>query len=332
LHIGIDLMGGDSPPESLFPAVLEAVKAFDSSYSFLVIATKIVVDQLLPQVEHADLSKYSHAIQFHIVPEAIAMDDDPLDAVRKKKESSLMVGIRLLKKGAISAFVSCGNTGALVAATALLLPKLPGMERPGLLALLPTLQQDIAVLDVGGNVRCKARHLVQFARFGASYQHLIAGIELPKVGLLNIGAESKKGTQETRQAYEILKNETSNSAHFVGNVEARDIFTGNVHVLITDGFTGNVLLKAAEGVASFVFTALGNAAQKESTEIQTLLDNVQKQFNYTEYPGAIVCGIDGVVLKSHGNSSSKALFYSIQQAAKLVEQKIIPRLKQQLSL
>jgi glycerol-3-phosphate acyltransferase PlsX len=324
-------MGGDAPPQSLFPAVLQALETLTDAHSFLVIATQAVIDQLLPLVEQACLPEKRHTIAFHMVNETISMADKPLEAVRRKKGSSLVVGVRLLKKKHLSALVSCGNTGALVAATALALPMLPGIERPGLLAQLPTLKSDLVVLDVGGNVQSKARHLVQFARFGAAYQRVAKKIAKPKIGLLNIGSESKKGTQEIRQAHETLSLDAQTNSslmQFVGNIEARDIFGGDIDVLVTDGFTGNVLLKAAEGVASFIFTALGQSVSgTESATVTSLLESVQRRFNYAEYPGAIVCGVDGVVLKAHGNSSSKALLQSIFEASKLVEQQTILSIK-----
>jgi phosphate acyltransferase len=344
LHIGIDLMGGDKPPDVLFEAIIQAAEQLDDSHSLLVIATKSVVNLLsrleLPALSAKQLSVRQRArIEFHVVADAISMGDEPLGAVRRKKGSSLVVGIRLLKKRRIDAFVSCGNTGALVASSTLSLPMLPGVSRPALLAVLPTEKGSVAVIDVGGNVSCKAHHLVQFARLGAAYQRSIQGIECPLVGLLNIGVESKKGTTEVRQAYEILKTQCQELAakgitprlHFLGNVEGREVFQGAVDVLVTDGFTGNVLLKTTEGVASFIFNSLQETLKDHSSEIvMNTLSDLQKHFNYAEYPGAIVCGVDGIVVKCHGNSSAKALLSSIRGAITLVKKRVITLIKEQL--
>lgn len=337
MRIGIDLMGSDSDPHLLFNAVLHAASCLDNSYSLLVIATKSVIDQLSPQAKSIQPSPIQAQISFREVSDTIAMAEDPLIAVRRKKESSMIVGMRLLKKQHISAFVSCGNTGALIATATLSLKKLPGVSRPALLATLPTEGGPITVLDVGSTVACKARYLVQYAHLGAAYQRAVRGTENPTVGLLNVGVESRKGTTEVRQAYEILKRQQEESAvkglslgmRFVGNVEGRDVFKGGVDVLVTDGFTGNILLKTAEGVASFIFNALEQQEAVASTVVSRLKE-LKKQFNYAEYPGAIVCGVDGIVIKVHGNGSIKALVSSIMGAADCIQKQVMYRIKAQL--
>lgn len=338
MRIGIDLMGSDSPPNLLFSAVLQAAEKFGASTTLVVIATKTVVDQILP-LAAAQQQVQRSTITFQIVADTIAMADEPLGAVRRKKGSSLVVGMRLLKKRQIDAFVSCGNTGALVASAALSLSRLPGVVRPPLLASLPTEKGAVSVLDVGGNVSCKAHHLVQFAYLGSAYHRAIKGISVPKVGLLNVGSESKKGTKEVRQAYELLKAHCQQLAasgnvqmDFVGNVEGRDVFKGAVDVLVTDGFTGNVLLKTAEGVASLIFGSLIDICQQEGVSVDKVMSGIKKQFDYAEYPGAIVCGVDGVVVKVHGCATAKALYSSIVGASQCVERQVISGIKQQLQI
>lgn len=340
MRIGIDLMGSDSSPDVLFNGVVRAAEHFGSSVTLVVIATKTVVDRLIPNVSPNNVAPHS-PITFHIVAEAIAMADEPLGAVRRKKGSSLMVGIRLLKKRQIDAFVSCGNTGALVASATLSLHRLPGVMRPALLATLPTEKGAVSILDVGGTMSCKAHHLVQFACLGAAYQRAVKGKEIPKIGLLNVGSESKKGTKEVRQAYELLKahceelqvNGVPSQMEFIGNVEGREVFKGAIDVLITDGFTGNVLLKAAEGIASLIFGSLARACQQDgaSEVFAKGVKDIYKQFDYAEYPGAIICGVDGVVVKVHGCASANALYSSILGAAECVQKKVIEGIKQQLT-
>lgn len=335
MRIGIDLMGSDSSPHLLFDAVLQAADRFGSSHSLLVIATQAVINQLSLLVDNKQTVRSKASIAFKAAEDSISMGDEPLGAVRRKKGSSMVVGMRLLKKRQIDAFVSCGNTGALITSAAISLSRLPGVVRPALLAILPTEKGPVSILDVGGNMSCKSQHLVQFAYLGSAYQRAIRNIQVPRVGLLNVGSESKKGTKDVRQAYDLLK--TSHQAingeghplmEFVGNVEGRDVFSGSVDVLVTDGFTGNVLLKTAEGIATLIFDTLKEKVPMES--MGEVIQQVKKQFNYAEYPGAIVCGVDGIVIKVHGSASAKALLSSIIGAADCVEKKVVERIKQQL--
>lgn len=331
MRVGIDLMGSDTPPHVLYEAVLRAAKHFDASHTLIVFATQAAVEELT-RMHPIPFSSQLARIQFHLVNEVITMGDEPLSAVRHKKNSSLVQGIRLLKKHLIDAFVSAGNTGALIASATLSMPLLPGIKRPALLAILPTEKGSVAVIDVGGNVSCKAHHLIQFAHMGAAYQRCSNQIDVPSVGLLNIGVESKKGTNELRQAYQWLEaHRTGFNMSFFGNIEGREIFQGLVDVVVTDGFTGNVLLKSIEGTSSFI---LENIAKAYGTleVMQEALNHLNKRFHYAEYPGAIVCGVDGVVVKCHGNSSPTALFNGIKGAARMVELRLVQQIKQQLSL
>lgn len=337
-------MGGDSPPLVLFEAVLHAAQQLQSKSFFIVLATQVVIEDLRVRYAHALASEYGTQIQFYPVLDTISMSDEPLLAVRQKKESSIVMGIRLLKKRSVDAFVSAGNTGALIMSAAMQLPKLPGVKRVALLAVMPTLTGSVAVLDVGGNVSCKAHHLMQFAQMGAAYQSCCEGIETPAVGLLNIGVEARKGTSVVRQAYQALQvccqeegacqaeHPLNIKMKFVGNVEGRDVFRGGVDVLVTDGFTGNVLLKTSEGISSLIFDYIQEAFQKVSSEhVQHTLDELQRYFCSSEYPGAILCGVEGIVIKCHGNSSSQGMLSSINGAVNLIEKQFIAKIKTQLA-
>jgi len=244
--------------------------------------------------------------------EVIEMGDAPLTAIRTKKDASLVHGIQALKNGQLDAFVSLGNTGALVACATLTLPHLPGIDRPALLATLPTLQSPVAVLDVGGSVHVKADHFVAFAALGAAYQRRMHGIARPRVGLLNIGEESEKGTAKHRAAYALLQQPHADFT-FVGNIEGRDVFRGVVDVLVTDGFTGNVFLKTAEGAAAFILDSL-HASLAELPAFQA----ARRQVDYAQYPGAVLCGVEGIVIKCHGCSSPEALYHGILGAVALI--------------
>lgn len=337
MRIGIDLMGSESSPLILFEAVLQAAYEL-SGVVFIVFATQAVVEgiwEAKPRLSQL-LSETRSFIEFHLVSEIVEMHDEPIAAIRQKKNSSLVMGIRLLRKRYLDAFVSSGNTGALIASSTLSLPLLPGIKRPALLATLPTKKNDVAVIDVGGNVACKAGHLVQFAQMGAAYQRCCHGVEIPTVGLLNIGVESKKGTSEVRQAYEILQNAFSDSdsckMRFIGNIEGREVFQGKADVLVTDGFTGNVLLKTSEGVASFILDRMKGFLKDLSPEQkETILNDFYYHFDYEEYSGAIVCGLDRVVVKCHGKSSMKGFLNGIKGAYELAKNGFTHQIREHLS-
>lgn len=323
-RIGIDLLGSDIPPAELLKASLSFAKELKPSVHLTLLGDLPLFEDVRPTAN----------VLFHTVKNAIAMDDAPLTAIRRKRDSSLCTGIRLLNEGKLHAFVSAGNTGALMACAKIELPELPHVERPALMTLLPTRQNEIAVVDVGANTTYKAKHLVQFALMGIAYQKS-RGIKSPKVGLLNIGSEAKKGTPELQLAYNQL---LAMSAHkkagfsFVGNIEGRDVFEGAIDVLVTDGFTGNVFLKTAEGIASVILDELHSTSmEKESpSHLKAIVSEMRQRLNYAEYPGAILCGIDGIIIKCHGNSSPLSMIRSITTASRLVEHRFLDCLKDEL--
>ncbi len=237
-------------------------------------------------------------------------------------------GIRLLKEKQIDAFVSTGNTGALMASAMFHLPMLPGIERPALLVVLPAGKHGVAVLDVGANISPRAEHLLGYAKLGVIYRQCAHRIRFPTVGLLNIGTEQLKGTESMKEAYLVLKDYFKPEEHlFKGNIEARDVFSGAVDVLVTDGFTGNVFLKTCEGVSAYLIDYL--ASEKSTSGIGTLL---KQQFNVSKHPGALLCGVDGIVIKCHGNSDLPALVSGIRGAAALVKTRMIDKMKARLKL
>jgi glycerol-3-phosphate acyltransferase PlsX len=289
LRIGIDLMGSESDPELLLPACIKANKQYGSHHQFHLFCTP----------------PYQEKVPFLVTScsQVITMEDDPLVAVRTKKDSSLVVGIQALKNGVIDAFVSAANTGALIAASSLFLPPLPGCKRPALLVEIPTVKHPLAIVDVGGRVNPTVEEMLCYALMGADHQRAVRNISLPKVGLLNIGQESKKGTVEAREVFKTL-SEGDFPFIFVGNVEARDLFSGEIDVLVTDGFTGNVLVKALEGGASFIFNYL-------SKELGQDLKPISRHFSYEHHPGARVAGVQGIVIKCHGRATQDSLFSGI---------------------
>ncbi len=305
LHrIGVDLMGNDNVPQAL----LEFLKG-----------TPMPSGAAIYAIGAPEMEKEAKPFHFIPAPEFITMEEHPLLALRRKKNASMTIGLRLLKEGKLDAFVSAGNTGALVSSAKMVLSTLKGILRPALLTLMPTKKNPVAVLDVGANVQAKAIHLVQYALIGAAYQQA-RGIEKPTVGLLNIGSEASKGTSEIRLAYHELQKKRG-SFHFAGNIEGTSVFDGEVDVLITDGFTGNVFLKTGEGIASLILDRL-NAP--ELKKFQSL--------HYSEYPGALLAGVKGIVIKCHGYSTPRGFANGVLGAIELAQERFLEVLQNKLSI
>jgi glycerol-3-phosphate acyltransferase PlsX len=316
-RVGIDLLGSDTAPELFFEAVQEFYDQCEGDVEFVVFGNDATV---------------SSKFRCIVAKEAIAMEENPLVAVRRKKESSLVLGIRMLQKKELDAFVSAGNTGALIASAKMCLSMLPGIARPALLVLLPSQSKEIAVLDVGANINCKVNHLIQFASMGIAYQKS-RGVINPTVGLLNIGTEQRKGTPELQEAYKRLQSLNRHASTFIGNIEGRDVFKGDIDVLITDGFTGNVFLKTAEGIANFILEKLYEQTHDAPpSSLKQAVATLHHRLNHIEFPGAILCGVEGVIVKCHGNSTPQALINGIKGAMRLVEHQFLGKIKNQLDL
>ncbi len=272
MHIGIDLMGGEKSPSSLLQAIHELVAESSIPLTLSIFASSEILEQLPQESGLLTLVPVN-------CPETITMEDDPLKVIRSKKNSSMVVGIQALKEGKIDAFVSTGNTGALVASSTFFLGR---MGNPALLAILPTKGKPLALIDAGAFPESKAENLITNAKLGLAYQKA-CGNTNPKIALLNIGLEEHKGTPELKKAHKELKK----LPEFVGNIEGRDAFDGEIDVLVTDGFTGNIFLKTAEGVASMLLN--------------------KNFYQETIARGAVVCGVNGIVIKCHGNARPEAL-------------------------
>ncbi len=317
-RIGLDLMGSERAPNEYFDAVNHLQQKLGPAHSLEIIATP----DFLPHP----------SLKCHTVSEVITMEDDPLTAVRRKRNSSLVTGIQMLKSGELDALISAGNTGALIASCALELTSLPKITRPALLASLFLKDHTLAVIDVGGNVSYKAENLVQFARMGTAFQRATQNISRPTVGLLNIGTEAIKGTGELRKAHRLLQDtHQKEHFHFAGNVEGHEVFQGNIDVLITDGFTGNIFLKTAEGLTNYLIEdIIAHSHHNISPQVATQLQEYCSRYHYAEYPGAIVCGIEGLVMKCHGASSPEAIVNSIKSAISFTQQNLLGKMKEEL--
>lgn len=313
MKISIDAMGGDNAPHEIVKGVYDALQAFEDLHIQL----------------YGDEEKLSSLVTAHDRLEVIHTNeiiegtDEPVRAVRKKKNSSMVKMAESVKSGEVDACVSAGNTGALMAAGLFVVGRIDQVDRPALAPTLPTLDgKGFVMLDLGANSDAKPEHLEQFAVMGSVYAEKVRGIKNPRVGLLNIGTEDKKGNELTKATFDLLKEAPIN---FVGNVESRDLLTGVADVVVTDGFTGNMVLKTIEGTASGIFTLLKEAFNTSTkTKISALLvkgqlKELKGKLDYSEYGGAGLFGLKAPVIKAHGSSNANAIFHAIRQARTMVE-------------
>ncbi len=318
IKIGIDLLGSDTPPEVLLKAICQSSFLFQRKepVHLVFIATSDFKKKVFASAKKLNKRFFS----FCVAVDSITMEDNPLFAIRRKKKSSMAIGMRLLKEGRIDALVSAGNTGALVSLAKVYLPMFKSLSRPALLALMPTETKKMAVLDVGANVNIRAKHLIQFALLGIAYQKA-CGIKKPIVGLLNIGSEAKKGTAEIKKAYLDLRK-TADLKHFkfIGNIEGKEVFQSPLDVLVTGGFTGNVFLKTAEGITNFILSRLQNLNDE-------FLQELNKSLHYAEYPGALLCGLDKVIVKCHGYSTPESFVAGAKEAMHLIATNKLEKMK-----
>lgn len=309
MRIAIDAMGGDHAPDINVEGALLAAQQWNDVELVLVGDE----EKLRPLLSDAPTT-----IRVEHAPDTVAADDEPVKAVRRKKDASMVVAARLVKEGAADAMISAGNTGALMAAGLLIVGRIPGIERPALAPIIPTVDgAGVLALDLGANMDATAEQLRQYAVMGSIYRSMVHGVDRPRVGLLNVGTEEMKGNELTKSAFPLLQNAP---IHFVGNVEARDIMNGSCDVLVCDGFAGNILLKAIEGTAGVIFTTLKqeftrNTWSKLAAAIMKPgLSRFKKKLDYTEVGGAPLLGLQGLVLKSHGSSNANAIKNAVRQA------------------
>ncbi|MGI1658909.1 MAG: phosphate acyltransferase PlsX [Desulfitobacterium sp.] len=326
MRIAVDAMGGDHAPVEIVKGALRSVEQFD--IEVVLVGQTERIKECLPQGE---LPK---RIQIQEASEVVEMDEHPAQAVRKKKDSSIVVATRMVKEGTADALVSAGSTGAQMAASLLGLGRIKGIDRPAIVTVLPTLEGGKLILDVGANPDAKPEHLVQYAMMGSIYAESILGIKNPKVGLLNIGAEETKGNELTLATYPLLQKSPLN---FIGNVEGRAVPYGrDADVVVCDGFVGNVVLKTTEGLAGALFQLIKEKIT--STTVRKLgalaikpgLKEIAKMLDYAEYGGAPLLGVNGISIISHGSSNEKAIFNAIRVAKECVESGFIEEIKQEL--
>jgi glycerol-3-phosphate acyltransferase PlsX len=320
MRIALDAMGGDSAPAVPVRGGLEALDRTEELELLLVGDPEAIERELSRQRVRRD--------RLEIVPasEVIGMGEPPVEAVRAKPGSSIVRGLELQKGGEADAFVSAGSTGAILAASIMILGSLPGIDRPALGALLPTAApHPTLLLDVGANVDCRPQQLERFAHLGHIYVRDLVGREAPRIGLLNIGTEAGKGDDRTLEAYRLLG---SSGLNFVGNIEGRDILSGKCDVLVCDGFVGNVVLKFYESVAAGIADLVSRTLANAGSSID--LRRVCRVLDYAEYGGAPLLGVDGVVVICHGGSPARAVRHAVHVAARAVESGMVAHLEREL--
>ncbi len=310
--IAIDAMGGDFGPEVTVPAALSVLES-TKQLKFVLIGDQ---DRIHRHLKRASSSSTSRIEVYH-TSEVVEMDEPPVHALRRKKNSSLRVAVNLVKDGTANACVSAGNTGALMAISHFVLRTFPGIHRPAIISSIPTLSGHVSLLDLGANVDCSSRDLLQFGIMGSTFVRYTEQIENPRVALLNIGVEDIKGNQIIKQAAALFQ---SSELNYQGFVEGDAIFDGNVDVIVCDGFAGNVALKASEGVSKFIQHALRTEFQKNfmrkiSGLIATpVIKAVKSRIDPRVYNGAALIGLQGTVIKSHGGADQLAFSYALRKA------------------
>nr|WP_232242598.1 phosphate acyltransferase PlsX [Paenibacillus sp. GSMTC-2017] len=310
VRIAIDAMGGDHAPALIVQGALEAAAEWPDT-ELLLVGDKAAIEPLLKDNLPANV-KIIHA------DDVIGPDDEPVKAVRRKKGASMVVAGQLVKEKQADAMLSAGNTGALMTTGLLIVGRMDGIERPALAPMMPTMDDvGVLALDLGANMDAKPEHLLQYAIMGSIYRSKVHGLKEPRVGLLNVGTEAKKGNETTKAAFDLLEKAPIN---FIGNVEARDILNRSCDVLICDGFAGNIMLKSMEGTAGTIFNMLKEAfgssllTKVAAAIMLPKLKQLKKKMDYKEHGGAPLLGLNGLVVKCHGSSDVRAVKNAVRQA------------------
>jgi len=322
--IAIDLMGNENPPKKVLEALLDLPKKLEDPIELICIGDKIYHDAALSIFKEINQSPKIISCEFIVSEETIEMND-PLSAIRKKKNSSMSIGLKLIKDKQADALISCGNTAALMSLSKIHLKMLCKLTRPALLAMMPTKKTPVAVVDVGANVLAPLKQLKDFLKMGIAYLKT-KNVSRPTAGILNIGVEKQKGKKELLEAYHYFEKCQDATFCFKGNIEAKEAFEGSVDLLITDGFSGNIFLKTAEGIANFIMDQLVATLSLEERQMLPFLKELKKHLHYEEYPGALLTGINGIVIKCHGYSPPHAILNAVKEASTLSKNHFIDHL------
>ena len=332
MRIVVDAMGGDFAPKVNVDGSIDALREFSDMEITLVGPQELVEKTIGEYADQQALSGVRSRLSVVDAPEVITTEEHPVMALRRKKNSTFCVGMDIVRRKEAQAFVSAGSTGALMAGAMFKIGRIKGVARPALATLLPVPNRPMLMVDAGANVDCKPEWIVQFAMMGSVYMQKVMGIDTPDVGLLNIGVEDAKGNEQTQAACALMRRKQP--FHFIGSVEARDALAGTCDVLATDGFAGNVLLKNTEGVIAMLFGLLkGGLMSSTKGKIAALLAKdtfreLKHSFDSTEVGGAPLLGVEGAVIKAHGNSNARAIFCAIRQAKKVVDSGVVELIRE----
>ncbi len=328
----LDAMGGDNAPDANIKGAVKAINEVKADV--VLVGNKDIINKKIKEFYGKDdISQISPKLKIHHTTEVIEMEDIPTQAIKHKKDSSMVVGFNLLKEGKGDVFISAGNSGALLTGATLLVGRIKGVDRPALAGILPAYKSRLVLMDCGSNTNCKPINLLQFAQMSSIYLKTTLKVENPVVGLLNIGTEETKGNELTKEAYALIKEKAEElNINFIGNVEGRDAFSGKIDIVVTDGFTGNIFLKSVEGLGKFVKRTLTESLKKNIvSKIAALpalpaIKRFAKTVDYKEYGGALFLGVKKPVVKAHGSSDEKLFEFTIKQAEQFVENRAVDKL------
>ena len=334
MKILLDAMGGDNAPDANIKGAVKVINQIEADV--VLIGKEEVIRARTKELFGKEIEEISDRLKIKNATETIEMEDGPTDAIKHKKDSSMVVGFNMLKKDEGDVFISAGNSGALLAGATLLVGRIKGIDRPALAGILPAYHGRLLLIDAGSNTNCKPINLLQFAQMSTIYLRNTFGIEKPRIGLLNIGTEETKGNELVRESYKLLKEKSEElGINFVGNVEGRDAFSGKIDAVVTDGFTGNIFLKTSEGIGKLVKVSLTESIKKNiftklcAIPSLPLINSLKKTLDYKSYGGALFLGVKKPVVKAHGSSDEKLFEYTIKQAEQFVKNKAVEKMKEQ---
>lgn len=326
MRIAIDAMGGDNAPDEIIAGAIESIDFLSDDDSIILVGPEELIRKKLTEKQREKISIVD-------ATEVIDMDESPIESLKKKRKSSIAVMARMAAKDETDAVISAGNTGACVAAFQMRMRNLPGVNRPGIAVVFPTFEGPVTICDVGANIVCKPINLYQYAVMANLHSKYILGIENPRIGLMSIGEEDSKGNEVIKKARDLIKSDPK--LRFIGNIEGRDIFKGVCDVAVCDGFVGNVILKLTEGLVSGLFKAVKHELLKEKISLalkfRPVMMRIYKRYDYNEYGGAPLLGVNGTAIISHGSSKSVTIKNAILAAKKANSQKINDRILEYLS-
>ena len=327
----LDAMGGDNAPDANIKGAINAINKVNAD--IVLIGKEDVIKNRIKELYNKTIEEISPRLKIKNATETIEMEDTPTLAIKRKKDSSMVVGFKMLKEGEGDVFISAGNSGALLTGATLLVGRIRGIDRPALAGILPAYKSRLVLIDSGANTNCKPINLLQFAQMSSIYIRNTFGVEHPRIGLLNIGTEETKGNELVRESYNLLKEKSEElNINFAGNVEGRDAFTGEIDAIVTDGFTGNVFLKAIEGLGKFVKRTLKESLKQNIFSTFGAMFSIpalkrfSERMDYKSYGGALFLGVKKPVVKAHGSSDEILFEYTIKQAEHFVNNKTVDNL------